>query len=189
MSTESNNTASTSVPRRVVQWLREHKNLELAVSLAALIVSTWSILFSIYSFRKQFELDMRPFVGVVKVEVTETKSSANIAATIRNVGKLPANSVNLNVTWAILQLTDGKRVQEISREEQLGLIFPGAETSYTLPFESILFEKYVSRPDYQVVVDYQLKYSTRTIDLSWIAEQSIRYRYGRKPTIISSSGS
>jgi hypothetical protein len=97
-----------SLCKHVESFFSNRQNIELTVSVAVLGVSAYAILFSIYAFRKQFELDMRPFVGITKVEpVVQNvagKSSAaglRIEATIKNFGKLPAENVRLRESWKL----------------------------------------------------------------------------------------
>lgn len=174
--------------RRWLQLLRDRQNLELVISVTAVLLSCWSVVFSVYSFRKQFQLDMRPFVGIAKVDAVDSANATRVTAVIRNVGKLPSDDTKLRVTWTIESIETGRAAQQLTREEALDLVFPGAEFSYTVPFESFLFEKYLKAPGYRVNILYEIDYSAKSIDGRWKTAQKFSYRVGARPMLQSSSG-
>jgi hypothetical protein len=176
-------------------FFSERANIQILISVAALAVSVSAILFSVHSYRTQFELDMRPFVGVSMVEAiplpkADVKQSAGIAieATIKNVGKLPADDVHINLAWKIVRAGGEEPILQETRQTYQLTIFPGIELKSTAPFQGALFERYLADPAYDVVVEYDIDYSNPRITNTWKSSVVVRYNKTSNIRISAANG-
>ncbi len=143
------------------------------------VISCYSLWFSVYSFRKQFELDMRPFVGISSVQSTRTDDETVITAVIKNTGKLPASIVELRSEWWVLRNGHATALAGAADTQKNLLVFPGAEMKYSVPLRGVLHQRYFKKAQsgYTLHILYELQYAAPQIKLS--------YEFGQKVTFES----
>src|SRR5689334_9889933 len=113
-------------------WWAEH-----GVAVVSAAVSCFALVFSYYSFHRQFKLDMRPFVGVTKVDVRASSTGLFFDATVFNAGKLPASEVVINCEWKISDAQNHKVLFTHQEPEAKFLLFPTSEVKYSVPFQGM----------------------------------------------------
>jgi|HubBroStandDraft_1064217.scaffolds.fasta_scaffold226079_1 hypothetical protein len=138
---------------------------------------------------------MRPFVGVNDVKaIPIPKAKANetsgiaIVATVKNVGKLSANNVDINLTWKIVRAGRQEPILSQVRQTHQLTIFPGTELKSDAPFQGVLFERYLADPAYDVVVEYDIGYCNPLITNTWKSSVVVRYNKVSNIRILSAGG-
>lgn len=158
---------------KLPDWVRRHETIELFVSSLAVLIACYSVWFSIYSFRKQFELDMRPFVGITGVEREATDAETLITVAVKNNGKLPAKLDEFHAEWWISE--GPNRLAGAAQRLQNQFVFPSAEFKFSIPFRGVLQERYLARgkEEYVLNIKYLIRYSSTQINHSFNFEQVI----------------
>ena len=91
----------------IIKWLKVRENINLLIAIIAVSVSVFSLYFTIF----KYNIDYRPFVGIVSVQAINEKEGENILSSdadiiilkteVKNMGKLPAHGVTIFHEWEI----------------------------------------------------------------------------------------
>lgn len=164
-------------------WWSEH-----GVAMVSAAVSCFALVFSYYAFHRQFKLDMRPFVGITKVDVRASNDGLLFDAIVHNVGKLPASEVAIDCEWEISDTQNHKVVFTHREPEARFLLFPTSEVKYSVPFQGTLFDSYLNNAQYEVSVEYKLEYGSKTLDETWKTLHRIIYNKATGLKVVAASG-
>lgn len=160
---------------KTLRWILNPSFWDRATKILPLIISCYSVWFSVHVFRAQFALDMRPFVGITNVQTSRSLDSTIVTAVIKNTGKLPATIKDLQGKWWILREGHPEHLAG-GNDTQSGLfLFPGAEIKYSIPVRGIVHERYLKadRNGYTLHVQYHIQYAAQQIEASFDFNQLV----------------